>query len=348
MTYGDPIQTVVPSTRPLASSPSEIAATTRITFYGCGQDEADLLRDVAPRFGVLPVITGAAVSEGNIELASASRCVSVGHKNQVADSALLALRRVGVEYIATRSIGCNHIDLEYAERLGITVGNVVYSPDSVADYTLMLMLMAVRHAASTIRRVDVNDYRLNNVRGRELRDLTVGVIGTGRIGAAVVGRLRGFGCHILAYDHRPKIIADYVSLNTLLQKSDVVTLHTPLNAETYHLLDRQRIDWMRQGAIVVNTGRGALLDTEALVCALERGNLGGAALDVVEGEEGVFYRDFRDKPIACDPVSRLAALPNVIVTPHTAYFTTHALADTIENTLRNCLDFERKNPEVKG
>jgi D-specific alpha-keto acid dehydrogenase len=169
-----------------------------ITIYGCGQDEAALFREMAPRSGVVPTITEAAVSEANIGLALGNRCISIGHKAQVTNSTLLALSQAGVTYISTRSVGYNHIDVNYAESVGISVETVAYSPDSVADYTLMLMLMAVRHAKSVIRRTDVHDYRLNDVRGRELRDLTIGVIGTGRIGGAVMDRLRGFGCRTLA------------------------------------------------------------------------------------------------------------------------------------------------------
>jgi D-specific alpha-keto acid dehydrogenase len=245
-------------------------------------------------------------------------------------------------YISTRSIGYNHINVSYAESVGITVENVAYSPDSVADYTLMLMLMAVRNAKSTIRRVDIHDYRLNDVRGKELRDLTVGVIGTGRIGAAVMDRLRGFGCRILAYDNLPKASADYVPLDELVRQSDIVTLHTPLNADTYHLLNRQRIEQMKHGAFIINTGRGPLLDTEALIPALESGSLGGAALDVLEGEEGIFYADRRDKPIESKLLLRLQELPNVVITPHTAYYTEHALSDAVENSIINCLEFERR------
>jgi len=255
--------------------------TTGITVYGCGQDEAVLFQKLAPRLGVTVTITDAAVSEANAELVSGNRCVSVGHKTQITNSTLLSLSRAGVAYISTRSIGYNHIDVNYAEHVGISVGNVAYSPDSVADYTMMLMLMAVRHAKSVIRRVDTHDYRLHDVRGRELRDLTVGVIGTGRIGTAVMDRLRGFGCRILAYDSSPRAAADYVPLDELLQHSDIVTLHTPLNPDTYHLLDRRRIEQMKHGAFLINTGRGSLLDTEALVPALESGRLGGAALDVL-------------------------------------------------------------------
>ncbi len=311
-----------------------------VTIYGCGPDEAVLFRQLAPRFGVLPTITEAAACEANVDLAFGNRCVSVGHKTEVTNSTLRALSQAGVEYVSTRSIGYNHIDLAYAQSVGIAVGNVTYSPDSVADYTLMLMLMAVRDARSTIRRVDAGDYRLNDVRGKELRDLTVGVVGTGRIGAAVIDRLRGFGCRILACDNRPKTAARYVPLDALVEQSDIVTLHTPLTPDTHHLLDSQRIGRMKPGAFVVNTGRGSLLDTEALIAALESGRLGGAALDVVEGEDGIFYTDRRNKPIDGTPLARLRRLPNVLVTPHTAYYTDHALRDTVENSLINCLEFE--------
>jgi D-specific alpha-keto acid dehydrogenase len=313
-----------------------------ITIYGCGQDEAILFRDMAPRFGVKPTITETAVSEANIELAFGNRCISVGHKTQITNSTLLALSPAGVMYISTRSIGHDHINVKYAESVGISVENVAYSPDSVADYTLMLMLMAVRNAKSIIRRTDIHDYGLNDVRGKELRDLTIGVVGTGRIGAAVMDRLQGFGCRILAYDNRPKISVEYVPLDELLQQSDIVTLHTPLNAGTHHLLNRQRIEQMKHGAFIINTGRGSLLDTEALIPALESGGLGGAALDVLEGEEGIFYADCRNKPIESKLLLRLQELPNVIISPHTAYYTDHALTDTVENAIINCLKFESR------
>lgn len=311
-----------------------------MTIYGCGQDEAVLFREMAPRFGIRPTITEAAASEVTIALASGNRCISVGHKTRIADHTLLALSRADVRYISTRSIGYNHINVKYAESVGISVENVSYSPDSVADYTLMLILMAVRNAKSTVIRAEVHDYRLNDVRGKELRDLTVGVIGTGRIGTAVVDRLRGFGCRIVTHDTRPQAPVDHVPLDDLLHQSDIVTLHTPLNADTHHLLDRRRIEEMKLGAYIVNTGRGSLLDTDALVSALESGGLGGAALDVLEGEDGIFYADHSNKFIESDLLLRLQKLPNVIISPHTAYFTDHALRDTVENSITNCLNFE--------
>ncbi|MFF2939100.1 D-isomer specific 2-hydroxyacid dehydrogenase family protein [Streptomyces niveus] len=328
-------------------SPREPARTgvrrLGVTVYGCGRDEAALFREMAPGFGVVPTITEAPVSVANVELAFRNRCVSVGHRTGITNPTLRALGRAGVRYISTRSVGYDHIDVTYAESLGISVGNVAYSPDSVADYTLMLMLMAVRHATAMVRRGDAHDYRLNDVRGKELRDLTVGVVGTGRIGAAVIDRLRGFGCRPLAHDRDPGAAADYVPLDELLRLSDIVTLHTPLNTDTRHLLNRRRIGRMKHGAFVVNTGRGALLDTEALVSALESGGLGGAALDVLEGEEEIFYADRGEEPAESKTLLRLRQLPNVLISPHTAYYTDHALSDTVQNSLINCLEFESEN-----
>jgi D-specific alpha-keto acid dehydrogenase len=339
MTNSESACTAARRTRSLASSSSSAVPKMGITIYGCGQDEAVLFREMAPRLGVTPTITDAAVSGANIDLAFGNRCISVGHKTQITNSILLALSQAGVVYISTRSIGYDHINVRYAESVGISVENVAYSPASVADYTLMLMLMLARNAKSIISRAETHDFRLNEVRGKELRDMTIGVIGTGRIGAAVIDRLQGFGCRILACDKHPKTSADYVPLAELLQQSDIVTLHTPLNANTHHLLNRQRIEQLKQGAIVINTGRGSLLDTEALILALESGKLGGAALDVLEGEEGIFYADCRNKPIESKLFLQLTRFPNVLITPHTAYYTEHALRDTVENSVLNCLRF---------
>jgi len=215
-------------------------ANIGITVYGCEQDEAALLQEMAPRLGVTLTITAAPVSEKTVELAQGNRCISINHKTPVTNTMLNALSQAGVAYISTRSAGYNHIDRDFAARVGITVGNVVYSPDSVADYTLMLMLMALRNTRSTVCHAEKQDFRLPAQRGKELRDMTVGIIGTGRIGRAVIDRLQGFGCRIVAYDHRPKTAAYYVPLDELLQQSDIVSLHTPLTAETWHLLDSSR------------------------------------------------------------------------------------------------------------
>jgi len=314
-----------------------------LTVYGCDDDEAVLFHELAPRARVEPTITRDALTDSSIVAVPANRCISIGHKTDVRAPTLVALARAGVEYICTRSIGFDHIDLRAANALGITVENVVYAPDGVADYTLMLILMAIRHAREIVASADHHDFRLGRVRGQDLRDMTVGVVGVGRIGRAVVRRLASFGCRVLAHSNRPNGTAParFVSLDELLHESDIVTLHLPLNHDTHHVIGSRQIAAMKPGAFLVNTGRGPLVDTRALVVALERGKLGGAALDVLEGEEGIFYFDRTTRPVDHDLLLRLQQLPNVIVTPHTAYYTARALRETVEITLANCVNFER-------
>lgn len=345
MIYHEPTLTAL--TEPTQST--TISPTFAIAAYGCAPEEKALFESLAPTLGVSLTTTTEAVTADNAELARGGRCVSVSHRTPISNATLLALKRAGIRYISTRSVGLNHIDADFAASIGITVGNVAYSPDSVADYTLMLMLMSLRAARATIRRADLHDYRPAASRGRELRDLTVGVVGTGRIGTAVIDRLRGFGCEMLAYDTRPRPAAagvQHVDLDTLVERSDIVTLHAPLSEETHHLLDRRRIARMRPGAYVVNTGRGGLVETPALVTALEEGRLGGAALDVIEGEEGIFYADLRDREIPNSWLVRLQEMPNVLVSPHIAYYTDHALRDTVENSIENCREFESRFQHV--
>ncbi len=312
-------------------------------MYGCEPDEADLFHELSPRFGIVPTITRAAVADTTAIAEPGNRCISVGHKSELTGPMLRALGAAGVEHISTRSIGFDHIDLDAAERLGLTVENVVYAPDGVADFTLMLILMAIRNVKHVVSAAEQHDFRLGSVRGKDLRDLTVGVLGVGHIGSAVITRLHGFGCRVLAdNDNRPAAVAaDFVPLDVLLRESDVVTLHVPLNADTHHCIGREQFEAMKPDAILVNTGRGALVDTDALLVALESGKLGGAALDVLEGEEGIFYFDRTTSPVDHPLLRRLQQLPNAIVTPHTAYYTARALRDTVEETLTKCLRFER-------
>lgn len=320
-----------------------MTSTLGLTVYGCEPDETLVFEELAPHFGLIPTTISAAVSESNVTSMTGNRCVSVGHKSEISASMLLALHDTGVDYISTRSIGLNHIDLDAAGALGITVENVGYAPDGVADYTLMLILMAIRNAKETVSAASNRDFRLRSARGKELRDMTVGVVGVGNIGKAVIRRLHGFGCRVLASDNNWPGAAGVqcVSLDELLLESDVVTLHLPLYSETHHLIGRKEIETMKAGAYLVNTGRGSLVDTDALLVALQNGTLGGAALDVLEGEEGLFYFDCTNRPVDHRLLLALQRLPNVIVTPHTAYYTGRALYDTVEQTLIKCRNFER-------
>lgn len=310
-----------------------------ITIFNCEEDEAEAFRALSPQAGVTPVILTGPAKPGSIPR-PCSRCISVGHKTRITEPDLSALQKAGVRYLCTRSIGYDHIDIPAAGKLGITVENVAYPPDGVADYTLMLILMALRSAKSTLQHVENHDFRLPPVRGKELHSLTVGVVGAGHIGHAVIQRLRAFGCHILICD--TNVTTGSVPLHELLAGSDIVTLHVPLHDATRHMIGKKQLAAMKQDAILVNTARGALVDTEALIAALESRRLGGAALDVLEEEEKAFYSDCSEKPLSHPFLSKLQEMPNVIITPHTAYYTHHVLDDTVEKTLLNCITFERK------
>ncbi len=310
-----------------------------ITVFGCEKDETDAFHAIAPSFGVVPTIVSKPVSSCDVMAAYGNRCISVDHKSRITESNLTALQRMGVKYISTRSVGMDHIDIRAAQRMGIAVGNVAYEPDGVADYTVMLLLMALRNVKSVVTGAENFDFRLSAVRGKELRDMTVGVVGAGRIGKAVIERLQGFGCRILVHDRNCK--AGCVPLHELLKQSDVITLHAPLATDTHHMIGRQQIEMMKDGAFLVNAGRGALVDTAELIKALEAGKLGGAALDVLEGEEALFYVDCSQKPINNQFLLKLQKMPNVIITPHTAYYTSRVLYDTTRKTILNCLEFER-------
>jgi D-specific alpha-keto acid dehydrogenase len=289
-----------------------------LTVYGCEPDEAAMFRRLGRELGVAPVlISSPPVLVQGVLPAPGTTSISVSHKTVLDAPMLRALAVAGVEQVITRSIGVDHIDPVAAAEAGIAVENAPYAPDGVADYTMLLILQALRGAPR----------RALTTRDRELRDLTVGVVGVGRIGAAVIRRLHGFGCRVLASDPggRADALAEYVPLDELLRRSDVVTLHAPLTAENRHLIGRAQLAAMRDGAVLVNTARGGLVDTAALADELESGRLAAAALDVVDGDPA----DER----------RLRALAATIVTPHIAYFTEGALRDTVRRTLEKHLAF---------
>jgi D-specific alpha-keto acid dehydrogenase len=312
-----------------------------ITVFDCGRDERDLFYRRAESYGVHLNAVDKPVSAGNARLARGSRCVSVNHRDRLCESVLWELKSAGVELVTTRSVGVDHIDLSAADRLGITVENIVYSPDSVADYTMMLILMTIRNAGDILDRAGNRDFSLPYTRSPDLRDMTAGVIGAGRVGQGVITRLRSFGCRILTCENGRGTGTVCLPFDKLTGQCDILTFHLPLTAQTRHILNRKNIRNVKDGAYIVNTGRGGLIETEALLDALERKKIGGAALDVVEGEEDIFYRNHRNKKIENKTFLRLCEMPNVIITPHTAFYTRRALIDTVENTILKCLEYER-------
>lgn len=252
----------------------------------------------------------------------------------------------GTRLIALRCAGFNNVDLEAAERLGLAVVRVpAYSPHAVAEFTIGLLLAIVRRIHKAYTRTRESNFALDGLLGFDLHGRTAGIIGTGRIGAIVARILAsGFGCRVLAHDlHRDEALealgVRYAPIDEIIAASDVLSLHCPLTPGTHHLLNPSSFARMREGAIVVNTSRGALIDTEAAIEALKSGRLGGLAIDVYEQEADLFFEDLSAEIIQDDTLQRLMMFPNVLVTGHQAFFTREALGAIAETTLANIDDF---------
>jgi D-lactate dehydrogenase len=271
--------------------------------------------------------------------------------NDVADREVLEkLAAGGTRFLATRSAGFNQIDCEAANELGIQLAYVpAYSPNAVAEFTIGLILTLGRHIHEGHNRVRRADFNLEGLCGFELRDMTVGVCGTGRIGTNVVKLLSGFGCKILAYDEEPNeevmLLASYVDTrDELFRFCDILTLHVPLMPSTFHIIDAPALEMMKDGVFLINTSRGALLDTPAVVDALKRRKVGFLAIDVYEEESSLFFEDHSSDIINDDTFARLLTFPNVIVTGHQAFLTDRALRNIAETTVQSLSEFAEGRP----
>ncbi len=263
--------------------------------------------------------------------------------NPMSRELLAAYRELGVRGLTTRSIGYEHIDLAAARDLGIRVGHASYPPEGVADYAIMLMLMALRKVKLVCRHAAAQDFTLEGKLGRSLAGCTVGVVGTGAIGSCVVRELRGFGCRVIAYDPFPRAelaeLATYTSLPELLASSDVVTLHAPGLPENRHMIGAEELSLMKEDAVLVNAARGSLVDTAALLDALESERIGGAALDTIEHEAGLYYLDRSRDALPNRDRAALMALPNAIVTPHMAFYTAEDVEGMVRSNVEALLAF---------
>lgn len=268
--------------------------------------------------------------------------------DRVDAAALRILRDGGTRLLALRSAGYNHVDLTAAAQLGISVVRVPeYSPHAVAEHTVALMLALNRKIHRAFNRVREANFSLEGLVGFDLAGKTIGIIGTGRIGAIVARIMCGFGCDVLAFDQHPNdavasaIGIRYTTLDELYRWSDVVSLHVPLTPATHHLIDASALRAMKAGVMLVNTSRGALVDSRALIQALKTGHLSAAALDVYEEEEGVFFQNLSGQVLQDDVLARLLTFHNVLITSHQAFLTREALANIAETTLESVRAFER-------
>ena len=280
------------------------------------------------------------LSAATVALAQGAQAVCVFAPDDVSEPILTLLRDHGVRYVAVRAAGHENVDLAAATRLGIRVANVPeYSPYAIAEHAVTLILALCRHLRQADRQLRANNFCLDELIGFDLHGKTVGILGLGHIGAVVARIMHGFGCRLLGVDVLPneelsqRYGLRYVALPELCAQADIISVHTPLNAQTQHLIDDQLLAQMKRGVLLVNTGRGGVLDTAAALRALDSGQLGYLGLDVYEGEKGLFFGNHRSEPLHDDTFTRLLTYQNVFITGHQAYLTREALTNIADATL---------------
>jgi len=280
-------------------------------------------------------------------LADGAPAVCAFVNDQLTAEVLERLSSGGTRLIALRSAGFNHVDVVAAKQLGFVVARVpAYSPYAVAEHAVALVLTLNRKVHRAYHRVRDGNFSLDGLLGFDMHGRTVGIVGTGKIGSTVARILHGFGCTLLAYDVAPNeecrtLGVLYTSLDEVWSRSEIVTLHTPLTPATRHIIDAAAIAQMRPGVMIINTGRGALIDTPAAIAGLKSGRIGALGLDVYEEEEALFFQDLSSHVIQDDVFARLLTFPNVVVTAHQGFFTREALTAIAETTLENVTAFEQ-------
>lgn len=297
---------------------------------------------------------GHELSYFEVKLNLQSAVLAAGHEavcafvnDQLDRNVLEKLAAQDTKLVALRSAGFNHVDLEAAYDLDIRVGRVpAYSPQAVAEHTVALILSLNRKIHKAYARVREGNFALEGLLGFDLSGRSVGIVGTGKIGLCMARIMRGFGCQLLAFDPHPdpeleELGGRYVELSELLSSSDIISLHCPLNPATHHLINRSAIDQMKPGVMVINTSRGAVVDTKAMIAGLKSGKIGYLGLDVYEEESDLFFENLSDQTIQDDVFARLLTFPNVLITGHQAFFTREAMSSIAQTTIGNISSFER-------
>ncbi len=286
------------------------------------------------------------LSPQTCRLAEGFSAVCAFVNDQLAERELECLSERGMRLVAMRCAGFNNVDLQAAARLGVTVARVpAYSPHAVAEHTVGLILALSRRLYKSYNRVREGNFNLDGLLGTDIHGKTAGVVGTGRIGAIVARILRGFGCEVLCHDLRdnPDLLAagaHYVPTAELFARSDIVTLHCPLVPQTHHLIDGEALAAMKRGVMLINTSRGALVDSRAAVAGLKSGKIGALGLDVYEEEADLFFEDLSNRVMQDDVFARLLTFPNVLITGHQAFFTQGAMQAIAKETIENVTAFE--------
>lgn len=316
----------------------------KIAAFEVRNDELDEFAVMEKQYDVKIKTAPDILTAENIELVDGCEGITILGRSMLRKDMLDLLKDNNIKYIAARTIGCDHIDLEYAEKIGLKVCNSRYAPNGVADFTIMLMLITIRKYKPVVWRQNVNDYSLSGLMGKEMRNLTVGIMGTGRIGATVVKELSGFGCRILAYDiyHDKEVekYAEYVEIDTLYKECDMISIHMPLLPSTSHIINDEAIAKMKDGIILINAARGELMDIQSIIRNVENEKIGAVGLDVFENEEVIYHMDRKTDIIKNRDMAYLRQFPNVVMTPHMAFYTDAGIKSMVDCAIEGILKFK--------
>ncbi len=316
-----------------------------IAAFEVRDDERPFFSRYETRQGLNLALHATTLNEVTLPLVHGCSGITTLGQSHLDRSLLEALSRLGVRYVSTRTTGINHIDMQAAEEFGIRISHAKYSPHGIADFTVMLMLTCLRKYKEALFRGNVNDYSLSGLQGKEMRNLTVGIIGTGAVGAAVIHNLSGFGCRLLACSrHQQESLSglvEYVSLEELLRQSDIVTLHVSLTQETRYIINRETLSRMKDGVILINTARGSLIEVQALIEGIESHKIGALGIDVFENEESIFHQDRRSDIISNRDMAYIRQFPNTVMTQHMAFYTVEAVESMVRCGIENILSMHR-------
>lgn len=321
----------------------------RIAFFDTHQFEKENFSKANERFHHEISFLETRLDKNTARLAQGAEIVCSFVNDKIDDECIVTLKNLGIKMIALRSAGFNHVDVESARRNGILVTRVPgYSPYAVAEFAVGLLLTMNRKIHKAYSRVRDLNFSLDHLVGFDLHGKTVGVVGAGKIGKIFSQIMISFGCSVLIYDVKrdgdleknPSVA--YVDFEALCQRADIISLHVPLIPQTHHMINAKAIALMKPGVFIINTGRGALIDSKALLDGLKSGKIGAAALDVYEEEENVFFQDLSDKILQDDVLARLMTFPNVLITSHQAFLTNEALRNIADTTLQSASEFNLK------
>ena len=323
----------------------------KIVAFETREDERSTFRKLEQKHQIEIVCLPEEISKQNIGLTKGATAISILGHSQMNSELLSLLKENGVDFVSTRTVGYNHIDVDAANKLGIRVANAYYDPHGVADYTVMLILMSLRKYKQAMWRANVNDYSLNGLKGREMRNLTIGIVGTGNIGAQVIENLQGFGCRLIASSRtvnksiEPKV--EYMNLDKLYAQADIISYHLPLLESTSRMVCKETLNKMKDGVILINCSRGELMNISDVIDAIESHKIGALAMDVFENETGIYHQDRRTDIISNRDMAYIRQFPNVIMTQHIAFYTDTAVETMVECGVESLCDFVAKGETAR-